>query len=134
VILEDHSAKTFNRPEWANLLRDLKERKGQVNLVLFTEWDRFNRNAGDAYQMINTLRKLEVEPQAIEHEAVRLIYLLVKGWHKKEIGETKVDFDLSCFVPRTGIEPEHCCQYQIQRKSAKKKRLSGQTASVLDIG
>lgn len=26
VILEDHSAKTFNRPEWANLLMDLKKR------------------------------------------------------------------------------------------------------------
>lgn len=30
------------------------------------KWDRFSRNAGDAYQMINTLRKLGVEPQAIE--------------------------------------------------------------------
>lgn len=29
-------------------------------------WDRFSRNAGDAYQMINMLRKLGVEPQAIE--------------------------------------------------------------------
>lgn len=66
VIFEDHSAKSFNRPEWTVLLSDLKKRKGQVNLVLFTKWDRFSRNAGDAYQMINTLRKLEVEPQAIE--------------------------------------------------------------------
>ena len=30
------------------------------------KWDRFSRNAGDAYQMINILRKLGVEPQAIE--------------------------------------------------------------------
>lgn len=28
--------------------------------------DRFSRNAGDAYQMINTLTKLGIEPQAIE--------------------------------------------------------------------
>jgi hypothetical protein len=34
--------------------------------VLFTKWDRFSRNAADAYQMINTLRKLGIEPQAIE--------------------------------------------------------------------
>ena len=66
VILEDHSAKTFNRPEWSNLLADLKKRKNQVDLILFTKWDRFSRNTGDAYHMINVLRKLGVEPQAIE--------------------------------------------------------------------
>ncbi|MCF0048942.1 recombinase family protein [Dyadobacter sp. LJ53] len=32
----------------------------------FTKWDRFSRNAGDAYQMINMLRKPGAEPQAIE--------------------------------------------------------------------
>jgi site-specific DNA recombinase len=66
VILEDHSAKTFNRPEWKKYLLDLKRHKGKADLVLFLKWDRFSRNAGDAYQMINTLRKLGVEPQAIE--------------------------------------------------------------------
>ncbi len=66
VIFEDHSAKTFNRPEWQKLLVDLKKRKGQVDVILFIKWDRFSRNAGDAYQMINTLRKFGVEPQAVE--------------------------------------------------------------------
>ena len=66
VIYEDHSAKTFNRPKWNNLLLDLKKQRGQINVVLFLKWDRFSRNAGDAYQMISTLRKLGVEPQAIE--------------------------------------------------------------------
>jgi len=66
VIFEDHSAKTFNRPKWHFLLSELRRHKGQTDLVLFTKWDRFSRNAGDAYQMINTLRKLGVEPQAIE--------------------------------------------------------------------
>ena len=66
VIYEDHSAKTFNRPQWNNLLLDLKKQRGQVNVILFLKWDRFSRNAGDAYQMISTLRKLGVEPQAIE--------------------------------------------------------------------
>lgn len=66
VIFEDHSAKTFNRPEWSQLLQDLRRHRGKADLVLFTKWDRFSRNAGDAYQMINTLRKLGVEPQAIE--------------------------------------------------------------------
>jgi DNA invertase Pin-like site-specific DNA recombinase len=66
VIFEDHSAKTFNRPQWKKYLLDLKRSKGKADLVLFVKWDRFSRNAGDAYQMINTLRKLGVEPQAIE--------------------------------------------------------------------
>ena len=66
VIFEDHSAKTFNRPEWKALLINLRRHKGAADLVLFTKWDRFSRNAGDAYQMINVLRKLGVEPQAIE--------------------------------------------------------------------
>ncbi len=66
VIFEDHSAKTFNRPEWSKLLLELKSKKGKTDAILFSKWDRFSRNAGDAYQMINTLRKLGVEPQAIE--------------------------------------------------------------------
>ena len=66
VIYEDHSAKTFNRPQWKALVLDLRKRKGGPDLVLFTKWDRFSRNAGDAYQMINVLRKLGAEPQAIE--------------------------------------------------------------------
>jgi DNA invertase Pin-like site-specific DNA recombinase len=66
VIFEDHSAKTFNRPAWASFLKSLYRQKGQTDLVLFTKWDRFSRNAADAYQMINTLRKLGIEPQAIE--------------------------------------------------------------------
>jgi site-specific DNA recombinase len=66
VIFEDHSAKTFNRPEWKMYLSDLRRLKGKSDLVLFTKWDRFSRNAGDAYQMISILTKLGVEPQAIE--------------------------------------------------------------------
>lgn len=66
VIFEDHSAKTFNRPQWNNLLLNLKKQRGQINVILFLKWDRFSRNAGDAYQMISILRKLGVEPQAIE--------------------------------------------------------------------
>ncbi len=66
VMFEDHSAKTFARPEWKAYLLDLKKHKGKADLVLFLKWDRFSRNAGDAYQMINLLRKLGVEPQAIE--------------------------------------------------------------------
>lgn len=66
IIFEDHSAKSFNRPEWKKLIASLRKNRNRINLVLFTKWDRFSRNAGDAYQMIGTLRNLGVEPQAIE--------------------------------------------------------------------
>lgn len=66
IIYEDHSAKSFNRPEWKKLIQQLKKHRNRIDLILFTKWDRFSRNAGDAYQMINVLRDLNVEPQAIE--------------------------------------------------------------------
>ncbi|RKR83313.1 DNA invertase Pin-like site-specific DNA recombinase [Mucilaginibacter gracilis] len=66
VIFEDFSAKSFKRPAWQNLLITLKKQPNKTQFVLFTKWDRFSRNAGDAYQMINILKHLNVEPQAIE--------------------------------------------------------------------
>lgn len=66
VYLEDHSAKSFQRPEFSKLLLTLRKHKGITDLILFTKWDRFSRNAGDAYMMISTLNKLGVEPQAVE--------------------------------------------------------------------
>jgi site-specific DNA recombinase len=67
VIFEDHSAKSFNRPEWKKLLAELKKQKGKnTDLILFTKWDRFSRNTSDAYQMIAILGALNIEPQAIE--------------------------------------------------------------------
>ena len=48
IIYEDYSAKTFNRPEWSKLLDTLKKKSSRTNLLLFTKWDRFSRNAGDA--------------------------------------------------------------------------------------
>ena len=66
IYKEDHSAKTFERPEFKKLLAFLKKHKQDVDLLLFLKWDRFSRNAGDAYAMINQLNRLGVEPQAIE--------------------------------------------------------------------
>ncbi|TDW97146.1 recombinase family protein [Dinghuibacter silviterrae] len=63
---EDHSAKTFERPAFNELLKFLKTKRGNVDLLLFLKWDRFSRNAADAYSMISQLTKLGVEPQAIE--------------------------------------------------------------------
>jgi site-specific DNA recombinase len=66
VIYEDHSAKSFDRPEWKKYLIEVRKRSHKSNLVLFTKWDRFSRNTGDAYQMISILQKNHVVPQAIE--------------------------------------------------------------------
>lgn len=66
VYKEDHSAKTFERPAFTQLLNYIKSNKGKTDLLLFLKWDRFSRNAGDAYAMISRLDKLGVEPQAIE--------------------------------------------------------------------
>lgn len=68
VHIEDHSAKSFKRPEWQKYLSNLRKSRNNKSgvLLLFTKWDRFSRNAGDAYQMINLLRTFGVEPCAIE--------------------------------------------------------------------
>jgi len=67
VIYEDHSAKTFERPEWQKYLNRIRTSRSKTKgLVLFTKWDRFSRNAGDAYSMINLLKLSNIEPQAIE--------------------------------------------------------------------
>ncbi len=66
LVREDYSAKTFNRPEFNRLLMKLKSRKLKADFLVFTKWDRFSRNAPDAYGMISTLNKIGIEPQAIE--------------------------------------------------------------------
>ncbi len=66
VFKEDHSAKSFDRPQFIEFMKYLKKNKGSIDLLLFTSWDRFSRNTSEAYQMINELKKLGVQAQAIE--------------------------------------------------------------------
>ncbi|WP_448635171.1 recombinase family protein [Pedobacter panaciterrae] len=67
TIREECSARTFDRPGWKKLMIDLnKYKKEHPDLLLFTRWDRFSRNAADAYYMIRLLGNLHVEPQATE--------------------------------------------------------------------
>lgn len=63
---EDHSAKSFDRPAFKKFVEWLKENKGEIDLLLFTSWDRFSRNAYDAYRVIDELKKLGVQAQSIE--------------------------------------------------------------------
>ncbi|GAB2821365.1 recombinase family protein [Ferruginibacter profundus] len=66
TYIEDASAKTFERPQFNKMLLQLRKFKHSANLILFTKWDRFSRNAADAYQMIKLLNNLGAEPQAVE--------------------------------------------------------------------
>lgn len=63
---DDESGKTFDRPEWLNIMTFIKKNKGTVDLLLFIKWDRFSRNVAEAYIAIRDLRKYGIEPQAIE--------------------------------------------------------------------
>ena len=66
LFREDHSAKTFDRPKFQKMLEDVKKKRLIANILLFLKWDRFSRNASDAYVMISQLNKLGIEPRAIE--------------------------------------------------------------------
>ena len=68
IIYEDYSAKTFKkRPEWSKLLAEIRSTKGRgCDMILFTKWDRFSRNAANAYNMIDTLSTYDIIPNAID--------------------------------------------------------------------
>lgn len=66
VYWEDYSGKTFDRPEFNNLLQHIKKNRKSADLLLFLKWDRFSRNVAESYAMIHQLSKLGIEPQAIE--------------------------------------------------------------------
>lgn len=63
---DDESGKTFNRPEWLKIVAFIKKNRGYVDNIIFLKWDRFSRNVAEAYITIRDLKKLGVEPQAIE--------------------------------------------------------------------
>lgn len=63
---DDHSAKTFIRPEFKKLLEFIQSNKGVVTKLLVLKWDRFSRDMEGALTMISLLRKLGVEVEAIE--------------------------------------------------------------------
>lgn len=66
VIREDHSAKSFRRPAFTDFLKLAKKKKGRFNKLLFTTWDRFSRNATEAFAMIAKLKAMGIECIAIE--------------------------------------------------------------------
>ena len=63
---EEHSAKNFDRPAFKEFMIHAKKNKEDIDLLLFTSWDRFSRNIQEAYKVIDSLRFLGITAQAIE--------------------------------------------------------------------
>lgn len=63
---DDHSAKTFERPQFKALIEYLKQNKGLVSKILVIKWDRFSRNMEHSLNMLTYLHQLGVEVEAIE--------------------------------------------------------------------
>ena len=49
---DDHSAKTFNRPEFNKLMKYVLANKKVITDLLFVKWDRFSRNTAESYDKI----------------------------------------------------------------------------------
>ncbi len=66
VIREDHSAKSFDRPEWKKWMELVKGGKFRVDELLIITWDRFSRDITDGFNVIRDLQKRKITPQAID--------------------------------------------------------------------
>jgi DNA invertase Pin-like site-specific DNA recombinase len=66
IFHDDESGKSFNRPEWIKIMSYIKSNKGLIDYIYFLKWDRFSRNATEAYAELAKLRKLGVEARAME--------------------------------------------------------------------
>ena len=63
---DDHSAKTFERPEFQKILTFLKQNKGAVDKLIVMKWDRFSRNMEASLNMITQLHRMGVAVEAVE--------------------------------------------------------------------
>lgn len=63
---DGYSAKTFDRPQFNNLLEFIKKNKGLITKLIVVKWDRFSRNMLLAMLMKETLKKYGVTVEAIE--------------------------------------------------------------------
>ncbi|CAN5404356.1 recombinase family protein [soil metagenome] len=66
VIVEDHSAKNFERPEFQKFLCLVKSKKLKVDALMFTSWDRYSRNITDALVMRRLLESFGVALLSVE--------------------------------------------------------------------
>lgn len=64
---EDCSAKTFNRPEWKKLKSYCVKHHLAIDMVIFTNWDRFSRNANEAQNEISWFKERKIVVYAIDN-------------------------------------------------------------------
>jgi DNA invertase Pin-like site-specific DNA recombinase len=63
---EDYSAKTFNRPEWKNIIEFLKKNKSLTQKIICLRYDRFSRSVENSFSEIAKLGKLGCEIEMVE--------------------------------------------------------------------
>ncbi|MBK7908988.1 recombinase family protein [Candidatus Pollutiaquabacter sp.] len=65
-VQDDASAKSFDRPGFQKMLRQLHGKELTADMLLVLKWDRFSRNTTDAYAMIRELGEMAIAVQSIE--------------------------------------------------------------------
>ncbi|SPE77589.1 hypothetical protein FLACOL_01585 [Flavobacterium columnare] len=58
---DDFSAKTFNRPSWELLLKDVSKKQIRPEIIVVTRADRFSRSASESLQMLLILKKSNIK-------------------------------------------------------------------------
>ena len=64
---EDYSAKSFDRPQWNRLKQFCSKYSKKVDKLIFTKWDRFSRNAKQAYDEIDWFKDREIEIYSVDN-------------------------------------------------------------------
>lgn len=64
---EDYSAKTFNRPQWKRMKKYCEKSYQTIDMVIFTKWDRFSRNAIEAHIEIDWFLEKEIEIYSVDN-------------------------------------------------------------------
>lgn len=60
IIKETHSAKSFDRPEWKELINQIENNELEVDVIIVTGIDRLTRDINQALEMFNQLSKLNI--------------------------------------------------------------------------
>ena len=63
---DDFSAKTFDRPEIKKAFEYMKRNKKDIDIFLFTKWDRFSRNQEESIKAIRQLHNLGIQVNSVE--------------------------------------------------------------------
>ena len=75
-IREDHSPKSFDRPEWKKWIDLVKKKKLPSTEIIFTSWDRFSLDLVGALNMIKYLGGIGVGPQSINYDIPENLFML----------------------------------------------------------